>query len=77
MYVEVLSSFLSVYSFHKHNKSSSENYIYIYILDWFPFAILLQLMGLEVCVDGDEDCLKRRVIAEAHLDYIYTQHHKP
>lgn len=51
--------------------------IYIYILDWFPFGILLQLMGLEVCVDGDEDCLKRRVIAEAHLDYIYTQHHKP
>ncbi|XP_062017173.1 putative phytosulfokines 6 [Rosa rugosa] len=37
----------------------------------------MNLMGLEACVDGDEDCLKRRVIAEAHLDYIYTQHHKP
>ncbi|KAL6202881.1 hypothetical protein ACLB2K_026585 [Fragaria x ananassa] len=38
---------------------------------------LMNLMGLEACVDGDEECLKRRVIAEAHLDYIYTQHHKP
>ncbi|KAB2606577.1 phytosulfokines 6 [Pyrus ussuriensis x Pyrus communis] len=27
--------------------------------------------------DGDEDCSKRRIMAEAHLDYIYTQHHKP
>ncbi|XP_050371485.1 putative phytosulfokines 6 [Argentina anserina] len=37
----------------------------------------MNLMGLEACVDGDEDCVKRRVIAEAHLDYIYTQNHKP
>ncbi|KAJ7001658.1 putative phytosulfokines 6 [Populus alba] len=36
-----------------------------------------QLMGLEVCHSGDEECFKRRIIAEAHLDYIYTQHHKP
>ncbi|KAK4396765.1 putativephytosulfokine6 [Sesamum angolense] len=38
-----------------------------------------KLMGLEECEgEGeDEECLKRRVIAEAHLDYIYTQHHKP
>ncbi|KAL9391152.1 hypothetical protein Peur_015072 [Populus x canadensis] len=36
-----------------------------------------QLMGLEVCRGGDEECFKRRIIAEAHLDYIYTQHHKP
>ncbi|XP_020111533.1 putative phytosulfokines 6 isoform X2 [Ananas comosus] len=36
------------------------------------------LMGMEVCEDGNEECLKRRVISEAHLDYIYTQrHHKP
>ncbi|XP_042475491.1 putative phytosulfokines 6 [Macadamia integrifolia] len=35
------------------------------------------LMGMEDCGDGDEDCLKRRMVAEAHLDYIYTQHHKP
>ncbi|CAK7329292.1 unnamed protein product [Dovyalis caffra] len=36
-----------------------------------------ELMGLELCHNGDEECLKRRIIAEAHLDYIYTQHHKP
>ncbi|XP_068312073.1 putative phytosulfokines 6 [Pyrus communis] len=36
-----------------------------------------QLMGVEDCVDGDEDCSKRRIMAEAHLDYIYTQKHKP
>ncbi|XP_073007978.1 putative phytosulfokines 6 isoform X1 [Typha latifolia] len=33
------------------------------------------LMGLEECEDGDEECAKRRVISEAHLDYIYTQNH--
>ncbi|PSR98341.1 Phytosulfokine-beta like [Actinidia chinensis var. chinensis] len=38
---------------------------------------LLNLMGLEECEEKDEDCLKRRVVAEAHLDYIYTQRHKP
>ncbi|KAA8516673.1 hypothetical protein F0562_016821 [Nyssa sinensis] len=39
---------------------------------------LFGLMGLEECADHkDEECLKRRVVAEAHLDYIYTQHHKP
>ncbi|KAL6521140.1 hypothetical protein OROGR_017709 [Orobanche gracilis] len=34
------------------------------------------LMGLEEC-GGDNDgesCEKRRMVAEAHLDYIYTQH---
>ncbi|XP_009619522.1 putative phytosulfokines 6 [Nicotiana tabacum] len=34
-----------------------------------------ELRGVEECDDGDEECFKRRVIAEAHLDYIYTQHH--
>ncbi|XP_043711057.1 putative phytosulfokines 6 isoform X2 [Telopea speciosissima] len=29
------------------------------------------------CGNGDEECLKRRMVAEAHLDYIYTQNHKP
>ncbi|XP_059625282.1 putative phytosulfokines 6 [Cornus florida] len=37
----------------------------------------LNLMGFEICDNGDEECLKRRMVAEAHLDYIYTQHHKP
>ncbi|KAJ6807177.1 putative phytosulfokines 6 [Iris pallida] len=38
------------------------------------------VMGVEEhCSDGDEECLKRRVmmISEPHLDYIYTQHQKP
>ncbi|KAI9153613.1 hypothetical protein LWI28_014003 [Acer negundo] len=39
---------------------------------------LLNLMGSEdQCDEKDEDCLNRRMIAEAHLDYIYTQHQKP
>ncbi|KAL3620165.1 hypothetical protein CASFOL_035077 [Castilleja foliolosa] len=37
-----------------------------------------KLMGLdEECKNEDEDCLKRRAIEEVHLDYIYTQPHKP
>ncbi|XP_057779367.1 putative phytosulfokines 6 [Salvia miltiorrhiza] len=35
------------------------------------------LMGLEECSDKDERCEKRRMVAEAHLDYIYTQHQHP
>lgn len=31
-------------------------------------------MGAEECKENDEKCLKRRMVAEAHLDYIYTQH---
>ncbi|XP_039002675.1 putative phytosulfokines 6 isoform X2 [Hibiscus syriacus] len=38
---------------------------------------LMNLMGMEACDEGDDGCLKRRIIAEAHLDYIYTQHHQP
>ncbi|KAH7680581.1 Phytosulfokine protein [Dioscorea alata] len=29
------------------------------------------------CDDGDRDCMKRRMMSEAHLDYIYTQHQEP
>ncbi|CAJ2672650.1 unnamed protein product [Trifolium pratense] len=36
-----------------------------------------ELMGLEECYGNEEECSRRRMIAEAHLDYIYTQHHKP
>ncbi|ESR43534.1 putative phytosulfokines 6 [Citrus sinensis] len=38
---------------------------------------LVNPMGSEECSENDEECLKRRMTAEAHLDYIYTQHHKP
>uniref|UniRef100_A0A1J3CC69 Phytosulfokine n=2 Tax=Noccaea caerulescens TaxID=107243 RepID=A0A1J3CC69_NOCCA len=34
------------------------------------------LMGMDSCGEGDEECLRRRMMTEAHLDYIYTQHHK-
>ncbi|KAL1345556.1 hypothetical protein HN51_019280 [Arachis hypogaea] len=36
-----------------------------------------QLLGVEECNSGDEECLMRRMTLEAHIDYIYTQHHKP
>ncbi|XP_039021068.1 putative phytosulfokines 6 isoform X2 [Hibiscus syriacus] len=38
---------------------------------------LSYLMGAEECEEKDEECVKRRVVQEAHLDYIYTQNHKP
>ncbi|RDX58037.1 putative phytosulfokines 6, partial [Mucuna pruriens] len=36
-----------------------------------------KLLGMEDCNNGDEECVQRRMTLEAHLDYIYTQHHKP
>ncbi|XP_016466323.1 putative phytosulfokines 6 [Nicotiana tabacum] len=39
------------------------------------FDSLNKLMGIEGCEDEDEECSKRRIMAEAHLDYIYTQNH--
>ncbi|KAJ8476904.1 hypothetical protein OPV22_020631 [Ensete ventricosum] len=33
------------------------------------------LMGMEACEDGTQECLERRMMSEAHLDYIYTQRH--
>ncbi|CAI9097815.1 OLC1v1034312C5 [Oldenlandia corymbosa var. corymbosa] len=35
------------------------------------------LMGSEECSGNDPDCVNRRMMADAHLDYIYTQRHKP
>lgn len=37
----------------------------------------IQLMGLEECDEKDVACQNRRMLADAHLDYIYTQQHKP
>ncbi|GLT89924.1 hypothetical protein SLE2022_078840 [Rubroshorea leprosula] len=43
----------------------------------------LNMMGLESesesvdCSEKDEECVKRRIIAEAHLDYVYTQKQHP
>ncbi|QCE05918.1 Phytosulfokine [Vigna unguiculata] len=36
-----------------------------------------ELMGSEECYVKDEGCSSRRMMVDAHLDYIYTQHHKP
>ncbi|KAL6133555.1 hypothetical protein ACLB2K_065790 [Fragaria x ananassa] len=38
---------------------------------------IMDLVGSEECHEKDEECLQRRMVAEAHLDYIYTQHQKP
>ncbi|XP_039057470.1 putative phytosulfokines 6 [Hibiscus syriacus] len=42
-----------------------------------PKEDLSDLIGAEECEEKDEECVERRVIQEAHLDYIYTQNHKP
>ncbi|PPS02922.1 hypothetical protein GOBAR_AA17741 [Gossypium barbadense] len=47
------------------------------VTDREDFELMNQLMGVEDCDVGDDGCLKRRSISEAHLDYIYTQHRKP
>ncbi|XWS52903.1 hypothetical protein CRYUN_Cryun11dG0112300 [Craigia yunnanensis] len=48
------------------------------ITDMEDIEVMNQLMGVvEACDTGDHECLKRRIISEAHLDYIYTQHHMP
>ncbi|KAK1301191.1 putative phytosulfokines 6 [Acorus calamus] len=36
------------------------------------------MMVLEDCVrNGGDECLKERLLSEAHLDYIYTQQQNP
>lgn len=54
-------------------------YCYLGSADSIYRVIVMQLMGSdsEGCEEQGEECLKRRMIADAHLDYIYTQHHKP
>ncbi|KAG6479802.1 hypothetical protein ZIOFF_063276 [Zingiber officinale] len=44
------------------------------VLDELEFFPRHNLAGTEGCKDGNEECLDRRVMYEAHLDYIYTQH---
>jgi hypothetical protein len=29
--------------------------------------------GAVACEEGNEDCMQRRLLQNAHLDYIYTQ----
>jgi hypothetical protein len=30
--------------------------------------------GVVACEEGNEECMQRRLLGDAHLDYIYTQH---
>ncbi|TKW07789.1 hypothetical protein SEVIR_7G330500v4 [Setaria viridis] len=37
-----------------------------------------EMMGVEeeepACDEGNDECMQRRLLRDAHLDYIYTQH---
>ncbi|KAK3136124.1 hypothetical protein QOZ80_5BG0428420 [Eleusine coracana subsp. coracana] len=37
-----------------------------------------EMMGAEeeaeACEEGNDECMQRRLLRDAHLDYIYTQH---
>ncbi|CAJ1955799.1 unnamed protein product [Sphenostylis stenocarpa] len=57
----------------KLNEVSGEDFV----LELEGGESLKQLLGVEDSKGGDEECLQRRMTLEAHLDYIYTQHHKP
>ncbi|KAA3455492.1 Phytosulfokine [Gossypium australe] len=59
------------------NKQGKEEVELTQTADMEDNELMNQLLGVEPCDAGDDECLKRRIISEAHLDYIYTQHHKP
>ncbi|MBA0846927.1 hypothetical protein Goshw_009576 [Gossypium schwendimanii] len=59
------------------NKQGKEDVELSQVTDREDFELMNQLMGVEDCDVGDDGCLRRRLISEAHLDYIYTQHRKP
>ncbi|XWS71513.1 hypothetical protein CRYUN_Cryun03dG0144300 [Craigia yunnanensis] len=59
------------------NKQGKEEVELSQIIDIEDIELMNQLMGVETCDTGDVEFLKRRIISEAHLDYIYTQHHRP
>ncbi|XP_021278907.1 putative phytosulfokines 6 [Herrania umbratica] len=59
------------------NKQGKEEVELSKVTDREDIELINQLMGVEACDSGDDECLKRRIVSEAHLDYIYTQHHKP
>uniref|UniRef100_A0A7N1A0B8 Phytosulfokine n=1 Tax=Kalanchoe fedtschenkoi TaxID=63787 RepID=A0A7N1A0B8_KALFE len=40
-------------------------------------VVMDELLGAENCHSEDVECVQRRLISEAHLDYIYTQRHRP
>ncbi|XP_071701399.1 putative phytosulfokines 6 [Rutidosis leptorrhynchoides] len=76
LFSQASASFLHIKPGEKSDDESintSENSL----IDLDPINSFNELMGIEECGTGDEECLKRRVLADAHLDYIYTQRHKP
>ncbi|TKW07791.1 hypothetical protein SEVIR_7G330600v4 [Setaria viridis] len=48
--------------------------------DELPSVAETEVMGAEeeaeepACEEGNDECLQRRLLRDAHLDYIYTQH---
>ncbi|GMI88995.1 PHYTOSULFOKINE 3 PRECURSOR [Hibiscus trionum] len=73
----ILISSSHVSSRFSGNKQGEEVVELSQITDLEDIELMNKLMGMEACDAGDDGCLKRRIISEAHLDYIYTQHHKP
>ncbi|XP_015078621.2 putative phytosulfokines 6 [Solanum pennellii] len=68
--------FLSTISEVKEDIKQGKVNLSLYTVDHMETNDSLnKLMGLEECVEEDGECMKRRVVAEAHLDYIYTQNH--
>ncbi|CAO2145584.1 unnamed protein product [Urochloa humidicola] len=45
--------------------------------DELPVSVAAEEMGAEeeaACEEGNDECMQRRLLHDAHLDYIYTQH---
>ncbi|XP_011101491.1 putative phytosulfokines 6 [Sesamum indicum] len=68
---------LFIVSAHQSESAHTPDQITLQDDDLSSVRSFEKLMGLEECGDKDEGCWKRRMVAEAHLDYIYTQHHQP
>jgi hypothetical protein len=43
---------------------------------FLAMVLLLLLQTMEACEEGNgkDECVQRRLLLDAHLDYIYTQH---
>ncbi|KAL5206427.1 hypothetical protein ABZP36_034636 [Zizania latifolia] len=44
------------------------------ILFWFNSQLMGAEAEEEACSEGNDECMQRRLLRDAHLDYIYTQH---
>ncbi|KAK4392096.1 hypothetical protein Sango_1987400 [Sesamum angolense] len=73
----IISLFLLLFIVSAHQSAQAPDQITLQDDDFSSVRSFEKLMGLEECGDKDEGCWKRRMVAEAHLDYIYTQHHQP